>query len=328
MTGHVWIIIEQWRGRVSDVAYEGLALGREIADQLGTPLDAVLLGHNVHELTTTLGAADSVLYADHPDLHEPVSDCGIEPLEQLARERSPGVILIPLTNVSLGVGTLLAARFGVPAVNFCRDLRVVDGHLEARCLMYGGKMECVVSADAEPAIIGLWPGIRPAEKGRSDRVPHVEDIVVRPPPARVRLAKYIEPPAGDVDLTQQEVLVGVGRGIQGENNIAMAEELAAEFGGAVCGSRPVVDQGWLPLSRQVGKSGIIVKPKLYFALGISGAPEHVEGMRDAGVVVAVNTDPGAPIFDIAQYGVVSDVLDFIPALADAVRAKKAQVTHA
>ncbi len=125
-----------------------------------------------------------------------------------------------------------------------------------------------------------------------------------------------------MDITQQDLLVAVGRGIQQKDNLELAEELAQALGGAVCASRPVVDQGWLPPTRQVGKSGMTVKPKLYLALGISGAPEHQEGMKGAEVIIAVNTDPKAPIFDIAHFGAELDVLDLLPALTEAIQAKK------
>ena len=130
----------------------------------------------------------------------------------------------------------------------------------------------------------------------------------------VRFEKWILPEGGDLDITQQEILVAVGRGIQQKENLEVAEELAQALGGAVCASRPVIDQGWLPATRQVGKSGMTVKPRCFLALGISGAPEHVEGMKDSDLIVAVNTDPKAPIFDVAHYGIVADVLDLAPAL--------------
>jgi electron transfer flavoprotein alpha subunit len=122
-----------------------------------------------------------------------------------------------------------------------------------------------------------------------------------------------------VDITQQEVLVAVGRGIQQQDNLELAEELAHALGGAVAASRPIIDQGWLPATRQIGKSGMTVKPKCMIALGVSGAPEHVEGMKDSGVIVAVNTDPNAPIFDVAHYGVVADLLDLTPAITEAIK---------
>ena len=134
-----------------------------------------------------------------------------------------------------------------------------------------------------------------------------------------RFEQWILPESGDLDITQQEILVAVGRGIQQKENIEVAEELAQALGGALCASRPVIDQGWLPATRQVGKSGMTVKPRCFLALGISGAPEHVEGMKDSDLIVAVNTDPKAPIFDVAHYGVVADVLDLAPALTNALK---------
>jgi len=135
---------------------------------------------------------------------------------------------------------------------------------------------------------------------------------------KVTLKAYIEPEITDVDITNEEVLIAIGRGIQTEDNVELAEELAELLGGAVCASRPVIDQGWLPISRLVGKSGNLVKPKLYLALGVSGAPEHAEGMTDAETIVAVNIDPNAPIFDVAKYGVEVDLFDLIDSLIEAV----------
>lgn len=328
MAANVWVVVEHWRNRLSEITYEALALGREVADQLGVPLQAILLGHKTREMAQDLGRADSVVYVDHPLLSEVVSETYAEALVQLLKDRKPHAIIIPLTNVSLGVGTILGARLRLPIVNFCKELTVVDRKVQARCVLYGGKIESSVATTGEPAIFGLWPGARPAEKGRVERYPSVEEFTVSLPEPAVHLKRYIEPEAGDVDVTQQEVLVAVGRGIQGRENLALAETLAKDLRGAVCGSRPVIDQGWLPLSRQVGKSGLTVKPKLYLALGISGAPEHTEGMKDSALIVAVNTDPRAPIFNIAHYGIVADVLDVLPALNAAVESRKGVGSHA
>lgn len=323
MAGNVWVVAEQWQGRLTDITFEALALGREVADGLGVPLEAVLLGHECAALAEELGRADSVLYGDHPALSEPVPELHAQALAALALERRPRAVLVPLTNTTMGVGAMLAARLGVPEVNFAIDLKVTDGKLEAASVLYGGKMRARVVVLSEPAIFDLWPGARQAEMGRLQRTPPVEHVAVSiPEEARVRLKRYIEPEAGEVDLTKQDFLVAVGRGIQGQDNLELAEELAQALGGAVCGSRPVVDQNWLPLSRQIGKSGVTVKPKFYLAAGISGAPEHVEGMKNSGLIVAINTDPRAPIFDVAHYGIVADVLEVLPALTEAVRARK------
>ncbi|MGC8792370.1 MAG: electron transfer flavoprotein subunit alpha/FixB family protein, partial [Bryobacteraceae bacterium] len=319
----IWVVAEAWQGRLTDITFEALALGREVADSLKVPLEAILPGHDCAALADQLGCADGVLYADHPALAEPVPEPLAQALAGLARQRQPRAILIPATNTTWGASALLAAMLDVPSVNFGVDLKAVNGSLEARCVLYGGKIEARVRLLREPAVVALGPGSRPADQGRSERKPPVEQVSVSlPVEPRVRLLRYIEPEAGEVDLTREDILVAVGRGIQSKDNLELAEELAQALGGEICGSRPVVDQGWLPLSRQIGKSGLSVKPKLYLALGISGAPEHVEGMKNSGLIVAVNTDPHAPIFNVAHYGVVADVLELMPALAEAVRARK------
>jgi electron transfer flavoprotein alpha subunit len=329
MAGSVWVLAEQWRGQVTEITFEVLALAREVARDLGVPLHAVLLGHQVKDLAGALGVADSVIYVDHPGLAEATPEAWSQALLPLAQEEQPRVFLVPLTNVTMGIGTLLGAAMGIPVVNFCKDARVTDGALYVRCVLYGGKMEATVAFTDRPTILGVWPGARPADAGRSPRVPNVvERPAMLPEVSRTRFHAYHTPAAGDIDISKQDVLVAVGRGIQSKDGVELAEELAGALGGAVCGSRPVIDQGWLPLTRQVGKSGATVKPRLYLAAGISGAPEHVEGMKGAQLIVAINTDAGAPIFQVAHYGIVADVSDVLPALTEGVRTRKGTPSHA
>jgi electron transfer flavoprotein alpha subunit len=333
MTGSICVLAEHWRGQISEATYETLALGREIADQAGVPLTAILAGSNCRQLARRLGIADSIVYVDHALLAEVIPQVTVEALAQVLSAARPRALLVPLTNISLGIGTLIGARMDVPVINFCQDIRVAGGKLEAHCVLYGGKIgasvEVATASGPEPAVFCLWPGVRPADRGRAERdVPVTDAGVTLEDTPGIRLCRYIEPEPGDVDLTKEEVLVAVGRGIQDRANLPLAEELAEALGGAVCGSRPVIDQGWLPLSRQVGKSGLMVKPKLYVALGISGAPEHIEGMKNAGLIVAVNSDPGAPIFNVAHYGIVGDAMEILPALTSAIGARKAAGAHA
>jgi electron transfer flavoprotein alpha subunit len=323
MAGNVWILVEQWKGEISEITWELLALGRELADGLGTSLEAVLLGHGAKEKAASLAGFDKVIYGDHESLAEATGEGMSQILVDLMQERQPACLMVPLTNVTADIAGLLPAELQAPFLNSCRDVRVVDGKLQARCLLYGGKMEATVTPTELPAILGILPGSRPAEKPAAAIAPEVEEIAVAIPDApRVKFLKFIDPEAGDVDITQQDVLVAIGRGIQTEDNVELAQELADTLGGAVCGSRPVIDQGWLPLSRQVGKSGALVKPKLYVVAGVSGAPEHVEGMKGGDLIVAVNTDPEAPIFQFAHFGIVGDALEVLPALTEAVRARK------
>ncbi|HLC29589.1 MAG TPA: electron transfer flavoprotein subunit alpha/FixB family protein [Dehalococcoidia bacterium] len=323
MAGNIWVLADHWRGQLSEITYELLVLGRELAAEAGGSLQAILLGHNVKDLAAGLGAADSVLYVDLPELAEPSADVYGQVLAQLFQAKQPQTLLVPLTNALWEVVGVLPAQLQIPFVNFCLDAKMVAGQIRARCLLYGGKMEATVTAPG-PVLLGILSGARLADQGRAEKAPAVEEVAVTPPgSSRVRFKQYIEAEAGDVDITQQEVLVSVGRGIQTQDNIALAQELADAFGGAVSGSRPVIDQGWLPLSRQVGKSGASVKPKLYLACGISGAPEHVEGMRNAALIVAVNTDPQAPIFNVAHYGVVADIFEVLPVLTEEIRRRQA-----
>ncbi len=319
----LWVLVEHLKGTVQEITYEMLGAGRELANQLGIPLHAVVLGYPVEPLSETLGVADRVLAVENPSLKEMTPEGYARVLAPLLQERSPKAMLIANTNIGLGLGSLLSAATGFPFVNFCRALTTEEGRIQARCVLYGGKIEAWVSPTLEPAIYGIQPGICPPERGKVDRLPEVELI---PSPhageLQVQFRNYIEPAPGDIDITKMDILVAVGRGIQRQENIALAEELAQVLGGAVCASRPIVDQGWLPLSRQVGKSGVRVKPKLYIAAGISGAPEHVEGMKDAALIIAINTDPKAPIFHIAHYGVVGDALELLPAIAAALRVRK------
>jgi len=323
MTGNVWVVADHWKGSVSEGTYEVLALGRGLADSLGVRLEVVLSGQGIRGMTESLGLADVVLYVDHPVLADATGEQTSRALAALATARTPAFILVPITNVSWDLLGLLPGRLDAPFVNFCRDVEVVDGAVQVSCLLYGGKMAVTVAAGPGPMVLAVLPGTRSPDAGRSTATPTVEEVSVDlADDSRVRLVDFEEPEAGDVDITQQDVLVAVGRGISNETNLEVAEELADAFGGAVCGSRPVIDQGWLPLMRQVGKSGATVKPRLYVAAGISGAPEHVEGMRDAEMIVAVNTDADAPIFSVADYGIVDDAADVLEALAEAVRKRK------
>jgi electron transfer flavoprotein alpha subunit len=323
MAGDIWVMAEQWRGQISEPTCELLALGRELANELHVGLEAVLLGQGVRELAGGLGLADRVLYGDHAALAEPTAESAGPTLTALMKARQPRCLLLSLSNVGADIAGWLPAALGAPFLNSCRDVRVVDGELEARCLLHGGKMDVIARPMAQPAVLGVLPGTRPAEAGRREAAPPVEDVTVAVPETpRVRLKAYLDPEAGDVDITRQDVLIALGRGIANAANVALGEELAAALGGAVCGSRPVIDQGWLPLSRQVGKSGAIVKPRLYLAAGISGAPEHIEGMKHAQLIVAINTDPHAPIFGVAHYGIVADLLEVLPAVTEAVMVKK------
>jgi electron transfer flavoprotein alpha subunit len=316
------VLIEQLDGAVADVSYEVLGLGRLLAEALQTPLCALALGQGVAALTAKLGICDRVIISEAHGSGLPDADTVVAALEQVIKQEQVGLVLLGGTNVSLGLGSKLAARTGLPFVNFCRRLRVDQSAVVLTCQLFGGKVLADVRLPDGRGIISVCPGSAPLEAGKREGAPAVETLPWPTLEPKVGFRRFLEPAAGDIDITKMDVLVSVGRGIQNADNLQVAEELAKALGGAVSSSRPVVDQGWLPLTRQVGKSGMTVKPKLYLALGISGAPEHQEGMKDAPLIIAVNTDPKAPIFDIAHYGAEMDLFDLVEPLKQAVEKKR------
>ena len=322
MANAILILAEQLRGSLSDITFEMLGEGRKLATALDTPLYAALLGSEAAPLVAKLGAADKVFVVDNATLNMAPANTIAAALKAVMDQAQAGVVLIGGTNVSMGVGAMLSARARLPFVNYCRAIRVDGDAVVLTSQLFGGKILSDVKLADGKGIVSVYPGAFQADAGKSDKSPVVEKVEVPVEPPKVTFKRYIEPVTGDVDITKQNVLIAVGRGIQDKGNVELAEELAATLGGAVCASRPVIDQGWLPLSRQVGKSGMTVKPRLYLALGISGAPEHWEGMQGSQCIVAVNTDPKAPIFDGAHYGIVGDALEFIPLLTDKVKARK------
>jgi electron transfer flavoprotein alpha subunit len=228
-------------------------------------------------------------------------------------------VLVPYTSMGMDVASDMAVRSARPLVSFCTKVDAGSG-LGATCQLYAGKIEADVVVEGDRAIFAVLSGSGDADGGRSGGAGVVETVEnpVDLGDLAVECLGVAEPEAGDVDITTQDVLVVVGRGIESEDNIEEAQELADAVGGALAASRPIVDQGWLPKTRQVGKSGLTVKPKVYLTLGVSGAPEHVEGMKDAEVIISVNTDPQAPIFGVAHYGWVGDLFDLLPELTDRI----------
>ncbi len=319
MAGDILVLVEQVKGRVSDVSYEALGVGRTIADALKVRVWAVALGAPKE---ADLGAADGIVAAEDPKLEVPAAGTAASVLLDVMGAKQASLVLLGGTNFSCGIGSLLAVRAKLPCVNFCKGMRMEGGAAVLTSQLFGGKILVDVRLPESRGVVVLYPGSFPVEDGKKQGAPAVEKIAVPAEDPGVSFRKYLEPAGGDVDITQKDVLVSVGRGIQTRDNIELAEELAQALGGAVSASRPVVDQGWLPMTRQVGKSGMQVKPKLYIALGISGAPEHLEGMRNAGTIVAVNTDANAPIFGVAHIGVNADLFDIVPALTEKVKALK------
>lgn len=322
MSNDVAVVVEHLEGVIAEVSFEMLAKGRELATASGGRLVAVLAGHDVKTLVPALGAADAVAIVEHQALAHYTPEAYERAAAAALAALLPRVALVASSSMGLDQAAGLSVTLGWPLCAYCTDVRADGDDLVVASRIYGGKLIAEARVDGRHAVCAILPGAAPAAAGRRSGAPALEEV---PAPAlgapRVRFKRLIQPEAGDVDIARESILVSVGRGVQSRDNLPVVEALAQALGGALSASRPIVDQGWLPKTRQVGKSGMSVKPKLYVAIGISGAPEHVEGMRGAELIVAINSDPNAPIFDVAHYGVVSDLFDVVPLLTEKIKSK-------
>lgn len=316
MNKDILVVIEHIRGEVADISYMMIAAARQLAETTEGEVLAVLMGSGIENLAGNL-AADKVIYLEDPQLANFTSDTYQQSLENLIRENNPRAVVLGHTSIGMEVASLLSAKSDLPLVSSCLSFSGENGSVKFTSQLYGGKILAEGLIPEPIALLTMVPGGYKPEDGQSSTPPQV--ITAAPPlfaDLEISVKQYIEPETGDVDITSEPLLIAVGRGIQLEDNIEIAEELAEAIGGVVCASRPVVDQGWLPTSRLVGKSGYQVKPKVYLTLGISGAPEHTEGIAGSETIIAINTDPAAPIFNIAKYGVVEDIFDLVPVLTE------------
>lgn len=307
------VFVETLDGKIADITYELLDLARRVTGDGGTVTALAVMPAG---LTSELGAADRVLWADNPDNRYLPESLG-KTLAQAVDQVSPDLVLVGNTAVGMDVATYAASRAGCSTIASVQKVEPAGQGWQVESVILGGKM--VATAEVtELTILQVLAGAGDAERGHVQGNPTVETITAAEAAATVYEGLAM-PDSTDVDITKQDILVSIGRGIGDKDNIEVVEELAEALGAVVSASRPVIDAGWLPKSRQVGKSGKKVKPKVYLALGISGAPEHLEGMRDADCIIAVNTDPKAPIFDVAHYGIVEDILELVPALTEKVK---------
>lgn len=311
-------MVEHLEGKIADIAFEMLGKGRDLAAD--GQLVAVLVGQGVKGLAGELGAADRVLLVEAPLAHyTPEAYRGV--LAELAKARQPRLVLVANTAIGMDLAAGLSGELQMPLVAYCRDLRAENGSVLAVSQLYGGKVLVESVLEGGKGIVTVLAGAFKADVGKKAGSPALETV---PCPAlgtpRIRFKTLVRPQTGDVDITKEDVLVSVGRGIQSQDNLPVVEGLAKALGGALAASRPIVDNGWLPKTRQVGKSGMTVKPKLYIAVGVSGAPEHIEGMRDAELTVAINQDASAPIFEVAHYGVAGDLFEIVPLLTERLQA--------
>jgi len=319
------VVAEHRRGELRDVTWEMLSKGRQLAEGLGADIEIALLGKGVNPLVEALKPkAKRIFVIEDPRLEAFNAETYKKVLTQLITERKPFLTLIGHTAMGMDFAPRLAAHLKMPLASDCIGIEAKDEVLSVTRQLYGGKVNAEVSFSKKgPYMLTVRPGAFPVvEKG-----PLAGEIVSLPSPltdeglAR-RFLQYVEAAVGEVDITQADILISVGRGIKEADNIPIVKELADAVGGALACSRPVVDKKWLPKGCQVGTSGKTVKPKVYIAIGISGAFQHVAGMKGAGTIIAINKDPKAPIFSVAHYGIVGDLFKIVPVIKDKIKGMK------
>jgi electron transfer flavoprotein alpha subunit len=318
----ILVLAEHRLGEFREVTWEMLSKGRELAESMGADINVALLGKEIGPLGETLKPKVNKLFLVEGDRLEFFnSEVYERVLTQLLTERKPFLTLIGHTATGMDFAPSLATHLKMPLATDCIGIDMEGENLSITRQIYGGKVNAKVSfTEQGPYMITVRSGAFPV----SEKGPLPGETISFPSPLTgedlaKRFLQYVESAAGEVDITQADILVSVGRGIKESNNIPLVKELADAIGGTLSCSRPVVDKKWLPKERQVGTSGKTVKPKVYIAIGISGAFQHVAGIKGAGTVIAINKDPKAPIFSVAQYGIVADLFKIVPVLKDKIK---------
>ena len=321
----VLAVIEQIAGDIHKMSWECVAGAQEAAGGLGEPLIGVVLGSGVDAVAAQVARkrCDEVVVLDHELLEPYTSDGFTAALGAAVTQLRPSLALFPHTYQVRDYAPKLAASLGKGFVSDAVALRVSEGQVVFIRQLFQGRLHAdVVAEGPAPHFGSLQAGAyRPEQAADGDAPAPVRriEVAVEASNTRVRPGERFREAAGDVDLSSAERVVSVGRGIGEADNIELARKLAAALGAELAASRPICDNGWLPLERQVGSSGQSVAPKLYLALGISGAIQHVVGMKGSRTIVAINKDESAPIFEIADYGIVGDLFEVVPKLIEELK---------
>ncbi len=324
----IFVLVEHRQGQIRDITYEMLTKARELAEKANVNVAAVLLGSNVKEHAKNLAEyAGAVMIVEDAKLENFNSEAYKKVLAGLITTHKPTLVMTGHTSQGVDLAPRLAAALNLPLATDCIDLAFENETFTVTKQMYGGKVN--VKATVRKAETYLATIRQATFTPKKPATPMNGQIVTVPSPlteeiSEKRFIQYVLPPPGGVDITAAEKLVGIGRGIKDVANIPQVEDLAKTIGGVLSCSRPIVDKGWLPNDRQVGTSGKTVKPKLYLALGISGAFQHILGMKSSDLIIAVNKDPKAPIFSFADYGIVEDLFKIVPPLKNKVNELRAQ----
>jgi electron transfer flavoprotein alpha subunit len=322
--GVVLTFAEQRDGKLRRASLETVSEARRLAGPLAASVTTVVIGPGSEALAAELTAqgADRVVVFDDPAFGSYATESYARALAQATSEAKPSVVLVPFTAMGKDLAPRVAARIGAGLASDCVALEVKDGRLVGRRPMYAGKAYATVEWAAEPQMATLRPNVFPlGPKDASRPVDLVRGAADAS--ARAKVTGVSATSQGKVQLSEAQIIVSGGRGLKGPENFHLVESLAEALGAAVGASRAIVDAGWVDHQLQVGQTGRTVSPSLYVACGISGAIQHLAGMSSSKYIVAINKDKDAPIFKVADYGIVGDLFEVLPRLTEAAKAHRA-----
>jgi len=325
MTDRIMVVAEQRDGTLNRVSLETLAGAQAIGKETGWAVEVVLPGNQTAALAQELAGykVEKVYDLEGPSLEAYTSDAYVHALKQFVGDRQPKLVLLPHTYQVRDFAPRLALALDRSLISDAISYKLENGKLLFTRQMFQGKFVADVGFGGEPPWLAtLQIGAYRADQAEKGSAPVEKVEAAAPAKLRITPHEVFQEAKQAVDLSQAETIVAIGRGIKEQKNIALAEDLARALGGEVAASRPICDNGWLPLERQIGSSGQTVAPKLYIALGISGAIQHIVGMKGARTIVAINKDVEAPIFEIADYGIVGNLFDVVPALTEEIKKAK------
>jgi electron transfer flavoprotein alpha subunit len=327
----VWVFAEQLDGDLRNVTLELLAKGRELADKLGEPLCVLLLGHNISKLTDTLAAhgADVVYISDQELLGHYTTDGYTDVISALILTEKPNIVLFGATGNGRDLAPRIAARLQLGLTADCTGLGIDEKRqlVQTRPAFGGNIMASILSPYTRPQMATVRPNVFKPLTADPSKKAEVREVNIKVVKAAIRtkvIESVSEVEEGALKVDEADMVVSCGRGIKSPENIDVVAELAKALNAALGGSRPIVDAGWMKHHQQVGQSGRTIAPKLYIACGISGAIQHLVGMRTSDSIIAINSDDEAPIFTVADYGIVGDLFKIVPALIEEIKRVKAQ----
>ncbi len=327
---NLWVLIETEENTAKNVGYELLTPGRQLADKLGEELVAVVIGGQVEDVAKKAIAygADKAILVEGDEYYQYSSDACTYALAELINKYQPSSVLIGATNNGRDVAPRVAAKIGTGLTADCTELGIDEetGNIAWTRPAFGGNlMAKILCPDNRPQMGTVRPGVfkkSMPDDGRTGEIVR-EDIHIDPANIRVHLLERVKEVAQAVNLEEAEIIVAGGRGVKSAEGFAAIQKLADALGATVGASRAAVDAGWIPHAHQVGQTGKTVSPKLYIACGISGAIQHLAGMSGSDTIVAINRDPEAPIFQVADYSIVGDLFEVIPAMVEEIEKLKA-----